>query len=456
MKSPKFTAMATMAISILGLSATLLRAATSGPFDYTVHGSSVTIDYYWANLGGGGALAIPATIEGKPVVAIGEGAFNGASKITSISIPATVTSIGPSAFSSCSGLREVNIPQAITIIEARTFGFCTNLVNLTIPSGVTRIDEGAFSSCWRLEKAAIPAGVTEIGDGAFAGCAALKAIVIPASVHTLGDGAFSSTGIGTIEIPATVKTIGNYLLAGCYNLRRVDFPMDFTTIGQRMFSGCSRLTRMTIPPTVTRIEKEAFRGCRGLSMVIIPKQVAEIGNWAFEDCENLESVIFTGKVPLLGFEVFESTASDFKIFIAEGAAGYTLPKWRGYRTSLPTAEIAVQNRDGTSLDNGPYLSKFASLIVGKPGSVNRFTIRNVGPRKLTGLYARITDGNSSDFIVKSLANSSLAPGKTTILEIMFLPRKSGKRVTELRIMSSDKDENPFVIDLVGTGLLLTK
>ncbi len=402
----------------------------------------------------GGALAIPATIEGKPVTAIGGSAFLSSTR-TSISIPATVTRIGPSAFLYCLKLTEVNIPQGITIIEAGTFSVCENLVSVTIPPGVTRIDEGAFSSCKRLEKATIPASVTQIGDEAFSGCGALKTIVIPASVRTLGDSAFASTGIRTIEIPATVKMIGKGLLTACPNLRRVDFPSGFSTIGERMFANCSRLTRMTIPPTVTRIEEEAFQGCRGLTMMTIPKQVVEIGSKAFEDCDSLESVVFTGKAPLLGNDVFASTAPDFKIFIAEGAPGYTLPKWHGYRTSLPTPEIAILNAEGSSLENDQHLSKFGGEVVGKAGSVHRFTLFNAGPRKLTGLHAKITGGNSSDFIVKTLPKSSLNAGKTTILEIKFQPRNTGKRVSELWIMSTDKDEDPFVIDLVGTGLQLT-
>lgn len=83
-------------------------------------------------------------------------------------------------------------------------------------------------------------------------------------------------------------------------------------------------------------------------------------------------------------------------------------------------------------------------------------IRNVGARKLTGLHAKISGGNSSDFIVKSLGKSSLAPGKAAVLEISFKAKEKGKRVSQLRIVSSDADEDPFEIEVSGKGLQLLR
>ena len=60
-------------------------------FQYTVADGGVTI------MGMNGQLTevvIPDTIEGKPVVAIGDNTFSGKSAMTGVTIPATVTSIG--------------------------------------------------------------------------------------------------------------------------------------------------------------------------------------------------------------------------------------------------------------------------------------------------------------------------------------------------------------------------
>ena len=54
-----------------------------------------------------GAAEIPAELGGAPVSAIGFGAFNRCSGLTSVSIPATVTAVDDYAFSGCSALTDV-------------------------------------------------------------------------------------------------------------------------------------------------------------------------------------------------------------------------------------------------------------------------------------------------------------------------------------------------------------
>jgi hypothetical protein len=191
-------------------------------------------------------------------------------------------------------------------------------------------------------------------------------------------------------------------------------------------------------------------------MVTIPRSVREIENHAFDECENLASALFLGKAPIMGSAVFRDVAADFKIFIATGAKGYTVPRWGGYRTSLPSEEIAVQAEDGSNLSSGEGSTRFSPVIVGRKGKAMRFTIRNVGVRKLTRIQARMNGGDSSEFVVEMPNKSSLAPGKTATLEIVFEPKQKGKRASQLQILSSDENENPFEIDLSGGGLQLVK
>ena len=54
-------------------------------------------------------LVIPKTHNGYPVVAIGERAFEYCSKLTSVTIPDSVTTIGDYAFLYCSSLTSVNM-----------------------------------------------------------------------------------------------------------------------------------------------------------------------------------------------------------------------------------------------------------------------------------------------------------------------------------------------------------
>jgi uncharacterized membrane protein len=95
---------------------------------------------------------------------------------------------------------------------------------------------------------------------------------------------------------------------------------------------------------------------------------------------------------------------------------------------------------------------FTPSIVGKKGSDRNFTILNSGIRPLTNLTVTIQGGDAADFTVKALKKTSLAPGKSITLRAKFYPLDSGKRRSQLRIGSSDSNEKPYLIDLIGTGL----
>lgn len=465
---------ASVTISALCLIQQPLNAEMFGPYYYVEYEQSITIRIYDYSIGAGGDIVIPATINGKPVTSIADGAFGSVTTITGISIPSTVTSIGARAFSGCDRLKSLTIPAGVTRIENSTFWGCSALNSVIIPAGVTRIGSHAFSSCLVLENLVLPSSVTEIADEAFSWCK-LGSIAIPGNVKTLGHFAFSGSGIRTIKIPSSVTQIGRGLFANCQELRGVEFPANFTEIHNRMFAGCSKLTQIKIPPSVTgigqgafeksglktidlgsveRIEIAAFNQCRGLSMVTIPRSVREIENHAFDECENLASALFLGNAPIMGSAVFRDVAADFKIFIATGAEGYTVPRWEGYRTSLPTEEIAVSEDDGSCLSSGETSIRLGAVIVGRKGDAKRFTIRNVGARKLTRIQAKMKGGDSSEFILEMPNKSSLAPGKTATLEVVFEPKNKGKRTSQLQILSSDDNENPFVIELSGGGLQL--
>ena len=176
-----------------------------------------------------GALVIPDTYNGKPVVEIGEHAFEYCSGLTSINIPDGVTAIRISAFSGCSGLTSITIPNEVTTIEGFAFYDCSGLTSITIPDGVTTIGTSTFCNCSGLTNVHIGDGVTTIGGFAFSGCSGLT------NVH-IGDG---------------VTTIGHWAFAYCSGLASIVIPDAVTTIGNSAFEGCSDLTEITCCATTS-------------------------------------------------------------------------------------------------------------------------------------------------------------------------------------------------------------
>lgn len=495
----KFTAMASMAASLVCLCPQQLLAGIYGRLEYTNNGSWVSITKYNNPAPGSPpvpeTLEIPATIEGKPVTEIEEYAFSGA-QLTNISIPSGVSlnpysfyrsptlqnvtvadglstigeyafyrceklksikmatgtiSIGQYAFLGCDSLESVFIPAGISYMAPSPFWSCHKLKNVTLSEGITEIFDSMFVGCEDLESLIIPSTVTRIGSYAFSGCS-LKSLVIPEGVKVIGDFPFGGSKMKTLRIPAGVTQVGQGLFAGCVNLVKVELAGNITEIGDKMFSDCGKLTQFTIPGTVTRIGAQAF-AFSGLNMIIIPKGVREIEKGAFEECYHLEGVLFKGNAPILGKRAFPKNPK-FKIFVSEGVTGYTFPEWKGYPISMPQPEIAVLVDDGTLVKDGKFIFKFPNLVVDEKSAVKRVTIVNVGALKLTGLNAKVKGSNSSDFTIKYLGKNSLAPGKTAVLEFRFAPKKGGQRKADLNIYSNDKDENPLVLGLQGTGLTL--
>ena len=147
---------------------------------------------------------------GSKVVSIDLEAFLGASGLTEIKIPSTVTTIGQSAFSG-SGLTSVTIPNSVTSIGDFAFSGCSSLHTAVVGNNVPTIPVFALSYCPLLSSVSIGSGVTAIGLSAFEGSTALTSISIPSGVNSIGLNAFSGcTSLGSISInAASAPTLGS-------------------------------------------------------------------------------------------------------------------------------------------------------------------------------------------------------------------------------------------------------
>lgn len=114
----------------------------------------------------------------------------GCTKLTSITIPDSVTSIGMSAFYGLTSLKNVTIGKSVTSIGGCAFYNCTSLTNVTIPNSVTSIDNMAFQGCTSLVTVTMGNNVKNIYSSAFNGCTNLKSIVISKNLEDVGNSAF--------------------------------------------------------------------------------------------------------------------------------------------------------------------------------------------------------------------------------------------------------------------------
>ncbi len=201
-------------------------------------------------------LTLPESYNGGSYK-IYEHAFSQNDKITSITIPNSVTSIDESAFSGCTSLNAVYISDMEAWLKI-SFGSSTanplcyagNLylngelvTEVTVPNTITKINAYAFSGCTSLTSITIPNSVTSIGSYAFRDCTSLTSITIPNSVTSIDDSAFYyCTSLKSIEIPSSVTSIGEAAFIYCASLTSITIPSSVTSIGINAFWGCESLT----------------------------------------------------------------------------------------------------------------------------------------------------------------------------------------------------------------------
>ena len=256
------------------------------------------------------------------VTVIGKHAFESRTAVASVTLPDSVAIIEDYAFSGCTGLADVNLPESVAMIGWNAFSGCASLASVTIPDGVTSIGQNAFSNCSGLKSVTIPASVETIGSFAFYGCESLTKVTIPASVEAIGNSAFygcesldtvtyqgdlaqwcALDGGGNLMSSAKHVTIGGEDLQdmtelvipdGVTVIGSVTIPAGVKTIGYNAFYECNGFTEVTIPEGVTEIGLQAFYYCRKLTTVAIPVSVESIGYYAFNSCSKLTDVTYGG------------------------------------------------------------------------------------------------------------------------------------------------------------------
>lgn len=275
---------------------------------------------------------------------IGDGAFSSCSKLTSITIPASLKKIDScefGAFERCTGLVRVNWNAVdCQLTECMSpFKDCTGIEVVNIGEGVKKIPAGCFDNLKNLLKVTISSTVEEIGQtgkyysprydmdfnyyGAFASCPKLKTVTFAENSHLkiIGTGAFIyCTALKEIIIPASVELIANSAFKGDYNdgsaLEKVTFAngSKLKKISSQAFAHCNSLISIELPEGLTTLGDEdidddgVFSDCTSLTTIKLPKSLTTIGNvdasfitkGSFYNCTALTSIQLPENLQTLG------------------------------------------------------------------------------------------------------------------------------------------------------------
>jgi hypothetical protein len=166
-----------------------LAAQVQAQFNYNNNGDGTcTITGY---TGTGGVVAIPGTINGLTVTAIGTGGADYVflyTGVTLVTIPGSVTSIRDYSFDSCTSLTSITIPNSVTSIGIGAFIYCSNLTSVGIGNNVTSIGNYAFYSCTKLTGLYFEGDAPTVGESVFSSDNSATAYHLAASTGNFGFG----------------------------------------------------------------------------------------------------------------------------------------------------------------------------------------------------------------------------------------------------------------------------
>ncbi|MBP3537311.1 MAG: leucine-rich repeat protein [Muribaculaceae bacterium] len=190
---------------------------------------------------------------------IGNEAFRG-TNFYQITVPASVEYIGSTVWDD-TPLRYITFAQGSKLTGIGRYVFRgTKLTEFVMSDAVTEIGEYLFSGCKSLRRLHLSDNLTEVPEYVAYGCDSLSEVNIPLKATSIGDYAFYRTALRSLDIPASVKTLGSNFAAYCYLLKEVTLPPDCSSL-DGCFNGCTALEKVVIPcATPPSITSDPFYG----------------------------------------------------------------------------------------------------------------------------------------------------------------------------------------------------
>ena len=273
---------------------------------YTFEVDTVTGNYHITKYCGSEAkVSIPEEYRGKPVDTINALAFNAVLSMTELYIPDTITKIEKNAFNACDNIETIRIPFT---------GESLTATNDYQGKGNASFGYIFGTDSYEMQKAFVPANlhkviisdqVKSISSYAFYGCKQISECQLPNNlVDIYGYYAFAKTGIKSLTLPISLKSIGTYTFVDT-DLQRVDISdiNSFLQINSdSTFGGNAELylngklvTEVRFPDGIKEIQP-VLAGISSLQKVVIPDSATNMRSnvGAFENCKNLEEVVFEG------------------------------------------------------------------------------------------------------------------------------------------------------------------
>jgi len=223
----------------------------------------------------------------------GNGDFIGTEYLTqlaSVTLP-DVTVIGDQAFCGCSKLTSITAPKVQSIGH---WGFdSTSITSIDMPL-LKELGKSAFRKT-ALTEVYLPS-LEEAGDEAFLSCEQLRTVDLP-KLQTLRFNLFQyCTSLVSVNVPA-VTDMKNYVFDGCSELVSITLP-GVTDLAYSVFRGCTKLENITLGSVITIVNGNLFEGealSSNITLTLHPDQANAEGDLKATAGTNVTWAGFTWK-----------------------------------------------------------------------------------------------------------------------------------------------------------------
>ena len=292
------------------------------------------------------------TVIPRTVKFIGESAFRGRAKLTSLGLHDAVEEIQSFAYAGCTALKSAFIPAGVRYVGRGVFIRCENLKYINVDEKNERYDsrfdcDAIIETQPAILKAGcsntiIPGNILTIYEYAFEGIN-IQSIDIPASVTTIHERAiYNCALLGSITVDeknsvydsrdncnAIIKTKTNELIVGCYN---TVIPSGVKSIANYAFEEVGHLGDVIIPPSVTSIGDYAFKGSF-LTGVYLPPSITSIGKYAFARNSGIKEIVACMTTPPTIAETSFTDENTKLIVPPDTKAKYQAAEyWKNFKT----------------------------------------------------------------------------------------------------------------------------
>ncbi len=372
-----------------------------------------------------GSIDLPDAVE-----EIGSGCFTGCA-LTKVVLPKSLTSLSYSAFKDCANLQEVDFSNVteLTTLSSTTFQNCAKLTSITIPASVTRID----SECFRgsgLTSVTIPVSVTILGNGAFEDCASLAKVNF-----NCGD---------VVNSNYSSATAPTDLFKNCEKLTTITFTPgedreELKAIGETWFEGCVGLEKITLPESVVELQDGAFTGCTKLHEINV-NNITKLGNDVFKDCTALfaDEKNWSGGAFYLGNLLLSydeaKLADDGKLTVKEGTTSIVSKVFANSEklkeVSLPASLVSL---GVNAFEGSKALNKVEFAADGKLTAIPDNAFKDCAALANVTIPAYVTTIGESSFRNTGIANLTIP---ATVTEIGTYAFAENTKLTAVTVTGS--------------------